>query len=53
MLSDQVINNQSVYDIDLANVFVMGESAGAFIALGVGYLDYEDEKPITLSSFRY
>ncbi len=42
-----LINNQTLYDIDPANVFVMGESAGAFIALGVGYLDDENEKPIS------
>jgi hypothetical protein len=30
-----------------ANIFVIGESAGAFIALGVGYLDDENEKPVS------
>jgi predicted esterase len=40
-----LIINQNDYDIDPANVFVVGESAGAFIALGVGYMDHELEKP--------
>lgn len=40
-----LVNNQNIYDIDPANIFVIGESAGAFIALGVGYLDDENEKP--------
>ncbi len=41
-----MINNQTTYQIDASNVFVMGESAGAFIALGVGYMDDASEKPI-------
>jgi len=45
-----LINNQTMYTIDPANVFVMGESAGAFIALGVGYLDDENEKPISCNA---
>ena len=34
-----LINNASSYNIDPNNVFVVGESAGAFIAMGVGYID--------------
>ncbi len=41
-----MINNQTTYQIDASNVYVIGESAGAFIALGVGYMDHEAEKPI-------
>ncbi len=33
------------FQIDRRNVFVVGESAGAFTALGVVYLDVESEKP--------
>lgn len=33
------------YRIDTSNVFVGGVSAGAFTALGVGYLNFEDERP--------
>ncbi len=40
-----MIMNQVDYDIDPSNVYVIGESAGAFIALGVGYMDDESEKP--------
>lgn len=32
--------------IDPANVFLIGESAGAFITLMAGYLDSENEKPV-------
>lgn len=41
-----MINHQDDYDIDPSNVFVIGESAGAYIAMGVGFMDVEDEKPI-------
>ena len=41
-----MINNQTTYQIDASNVYVIGESAGAFIALGVGYMDDASEKPI-------
>lgn len=40
-----LIENQETYDIDPSNVFVFGESAGAFISMGVAYLDVEAEKP--------
>jgi len=41
-----LIINQSTYTIDASNVYVVGESAGAFIALGVGYMDDSSEKPV-------
>jgi hypothetical protein len=40
-----MISNDSVYNIDPSNVYVVGESAGAFIAMGVGFMDDESEKP--------
>lgn len=33
------------YRIDTAQIFVAGVSAGAFTALGVGYLNFENERP--------
>jgi hypothetical protein len=41
-----LIINQSTYSIDASNVYVVGESAGAFIAMGVGYMDSPTEKPL-------
>jgi alpha/beta superfamily hydrolase len=40
-----LINRNQQYRIDTSNVFVMGESAGAFIALGVALMDTLIEKP--------
>jgi hypothetical protein len=40
-----MLNNKQDYDIDASNIFVFGESAGAFISYGVGFLDYWEEKP--------
>lgn len=37
--------NAAEYRIDPDNIFVVGGSAGGFTALGVGYLDTEDERP--------
>lgn len=34
-----LVNNASTYDIDPSNVFITGESAGGFIAMGAGFLD--------------
>ena len=34
-----LINNANTYNIDPNNVFVVGESAGGFIAMGVGFID--------------
>lgn len=42
-----LINRNEQYRIDTSNVFVAGESAGAFIALGVGLLDTIVEKPVS------
>lgn len=41
-----LINRNMQYNIDTNNVFIVGESAGAFLALGVGYLDTIAERPI-------
>ena len=38
-----VINNRNSYRVDANNVFVAGQSAGAFVALGVGLLDDDSE----------
>lgn len=40
-----LINRNTRYRIDTNNVFVAGESAGAFIALGVGLMDTAVERP--------
>lgn len=40
-----LVNRNEEYHIDTQNVFVAGESAGAFVALGVGLLDVPSEKP--------
>ena len=37
--------NESAYNIDLSNVYVVGESTGAFIAMGLGFMDDDSEKP--------
>jgi alpha/beta superfamily hydrolase len=39
-----IINNNANYGVDPRNVFVVGESAGAFIAMGVGYIDTPAEQ---------
>jgi len=38
-----LINRSDDYQIDPNNVFMVGESAGGFIAMGVGFLDQEEE----------
>lgn len=40
-----LVNHAADYGIDPQNVFVVGESAGAFIAMGVGYMDDPSEIP--------
>lgn len=40
-----LINRHAQYRIDTANVFVGGESAGAFLALGLALLDTLPERP--------
>ena len=40
-----LINRHKEYNIDTANVFVAGESAGAFVALGIGLMDTILERP--------
>jgi hypothetical protein len=39
-----LVNHATEYQIDPNNIFVSGESAGAFIAMGVGFLDVASEK---------
>ena len=39
-----LVNRQEEYRIDPENIFVAGESAGGFIALGAALLDVEEEK---------
>ena len=39
-----LVNHAGEYQIDPNNIFVSGESAGAFIAMGVGFLDVASEK---------
>lgn len=41
-----LINRHEAYRIDTNNIFVAGESAGAFTALGVGLLDTLTERPL-------
>lgn len=41
-----LINRHKLYRIDTSNVFLAGESAGAFTALGIGLMDTASEKPV-------
>lgn len=41
-----LINRHSIFRIDTNQVFVAGESAGAFVALGICLLDTLTEKPV-------
>lgn len=34
-----LMNNASIYNIDPLNTFIVGESAGGFIAIGTGFMD--------------
>jgi hypothetical protein len=40
-----LVNRWNFFGIDTTNIFVAGESAGAFIALGVVLLDVDSERP--------
>jgi carboxylesterase type B len=40
-----LVNNASQYQIDPSQVFVVGESAGGYIAMATAYLDVPTEKP--------
>jgi hypothetical protein len=46
-----LMNHAGDYNIDPQNIFVVGESAGAFIALQVGYLDDNTEVPFGVGPF--
>ncbi len=41
-----LINRHKLFRIDTSNVFLAGESAGAFTALGIGLMDTASEKPV-------
>ena len=41
-----LVNRHKFFRIDTANVFLAGESAGAFTALGIGLMDTIIEKPL-------
>ncbi len=41
-----LVANRETYQIDTSQIFVLGESAGGFIALGTAYLDNLSEKPL-------
>ncbi len=41
-----LVNRHAQYHIDTANIFLAGESAGAFLALGAALLDTLPEKPV-------
>lgn len=47
-----LVENQNEFQIDADQIFVLGESAGGFIALGVGFLDSEAEKPLDCSEIQ-
>lgn len=40
-----LVNRNQQYNIDTQNIFVAGESAGAFLAMGVALLDVDSERP--------
>ena len=41
-----LLNRRFYYQIDIDNIFIAGESAGAIVALGIGLLDTINEKPM-------
>lgn len=41
-----LVNRNSEFRIDTNNVFIAGESAGAFAALGAALMDDDDERPV-------
>lgn len=48
-----LINRNETYKIDTNNVFIVGESAGAILALGVALLDTISEKPLETYAISY
>jgi len=40
-----LVNRNEQYNIDTQNIFVAGESAGAFLAMGISLLDVDSERP--------
>lgn len=47
-----LVEHQNEFQIDADQIFVLGESAGGFIALGAGFLDSEAEKPLDCSEIQ-
>lgn len=47
-----LVNHANDYDIDPQNIFLVGESAGGFIAMGAGYLDDASEVLPGLTSMK-
>lgn len=45
-----LMENKSTYEIDASNVYVFGESAGAYISMGVAYMDVGSEKPLSCNT---
>lgn len=45
-----LIENKATYEIDASNVFIFGESAGAYISMGVAYMDVASEKPMSCNA---
>jgi hypothetical protein len=45
-----LVNHAVDYNIDPDNVFLVGESAGAFIAMGAGFLDTPGEIPVEVGA---
>lgn len=47
-----LVNHATDYDLDPQNIFVVGESAGGFIAMGVGFIDDQAEVMASLTGTR-
>lgn len=45
-----LVNHAAEYQIDPKNIFLVGESAGGFVALATAFLDDPTEKPLQCSS---
>lgn len=41
-----LVNNAATYKIDPRNIYLVGESAGGFIAMSTAFLDMPNEKPV-------
>lgn len=45
-----IVNNKEDYAINPDNVFIVGESAGGFVAMGVGFMEDDSEVDVNLIS---